>query len=95
MPVVWEFSDGSLEITVFAPEYLALRRFPDETTEAAVARLAENVRAKHGHLLTATKHIIPSKDLPQNKKKRDKWKVKNGKVVEVEPVVPPAVPVVP
>lgn len=85
MPIVWEMPDGTVRVAVFSEEFLEKNRLEGESTEDAVTRLAPHFQAKVPELMVATQHIIKTRDMPLDKKFRDRWIVKDGKVTEDGP----------
>ncbi len=82
MPIVWTFPDGHLELTTLTEDYLAKERYPNESTQETVIRLAKTVADKAPHLLEAVPTLVASKNVPNDRSKRATWKLVDGVIVE-------------
>ncbi len=77
MPIVWTLPTGKIAITQLEDSYLARERRLEETTDQAVLRLAEEVRAKVPALRNATVSLYKTADMPTTRTNRDDWYI-NG-----------------
>ena len=82
MPIVWEFSDGHLELTTLTEDFLATSQQAGETKADTVLRLAKQVAEKAPHLQAATPHLVKQKDVPTDRATRNHWRLLDGVIVE-------------
>ncbi len=81
MPILWKMLDGSLRFTLLEEGYLAKERLPNETTDAAVVRLAMKIQAKIPALKDAILSLVKTADMPVSRANRDDWTLKvDGKI---------------
>jgi len=84
MPIVWEYPDGSVSVTVLAEDWLAEQRQPGETTAEAVRRLAQIIQERTPHLAAAVPTLVRSADVPGDRRARHRWRLRGTRVEVAE-----------